>query len=92
MAGLSDASVEAVSGSVGSVLALVATYPLKTIYTLQALSSGTDKTAALSVFEILKKYKLGVYSGLEPNIVEAGVSSGVYFYLCVPGCPIAWTM
>mmetsp|Transcript_9609 Transcript_9609/g.23829 ORF Transcript_9609/g.23829 Transcript_9609/m.23829 type:complete len:430 (-) Transcript_9609:780-2069(-) len=79
--GLSDASVEAVSGSVGSVLALVATYPLKTIYTLQALSAGNDSTAALSVIDILKKYKLGVYSGLNPNIVESAVSSGVYFYL-----------
>lgn len=79
--GLSDASVEAVSGAAGSILALVATYPLKTIYTLQALSSSNDSAGALSVVEILKKYKLGVYSGLEPNIVEAGVSSGVYFYL-----------
>lgn len=79
--GISDATVEAVSGSIGSIVSLVATYPLKTIYTLQALSTSGDASAALSTLDVIKKYKLGLYAGLEPNIVESGLSSGVYFYL-----------
>ncbi|KAG1680396.1 hypothetical protein FOA52_015487 [Chlamydomonas sp. UWO 241] len=80
---VSAAVVEAVSGSVSSVISLLATYPLKTIYTLQALDSGQDSgKAAASVLEIISKYKLGgLYVGIEPNIFESGLSSGVYFYL-----------
>lgn len=81
---VSDAVVESVSGSVGSVLALLATYPLKTIYTVQALSTNQSGShaAALSTLDIIRKYKLsGLFVGIEPNIFESAVSSGVYFYL-----------
>mmetsp|Transcript_11272 Transcript_11272/g.24282 ORF Transcript_11272/g.24282 Transcript_11272/m.24282 type:complete len:394 (-) Transcript_11272:1167-2348(-) len=83
---VSEAVVEGVSGAVGSVLALLATYPLKTIYTLQALSvqpqGGKDAAAVLSTLDIIRKYRLsGLYIGIEPNVIESAVSSGVYFYL-----------
>ncbi|KAJ9516956.1 hypothetical protein QJQ45_027399 [Haematococcus lacustris] len=77
-----DAVVEAVSGAAGSVLALLATYPLKTIYTIQALSAGNSGAPTLSALDIVLKYRLrGLFVGVEPNIVESALSSGVYFYL-----------
>ncbi len=34
------------------------------------------------ILEIILRYKLGgLYTGIEPNIFESGVSSGVYFFL-----------
>ncbi|KAG2426984.1 hypothetical protein HXX76_012768 [Chlamydomonas incerta] len=100
--GPSKAVVEALSGSVGSVLALLATYPLKTIYTLQALSTGsgdgapsvpTDENKALAVLRFLQTYKLStLYAGMGPNIVESGLSSGVYFffYSALKERAVAW--
>ena len=47
---MSSAAVEAFSGGLGSLVALVSTYPLKTIYTLQAIEAkrrGTAKRAGL---------------------------------------------
>ncbi|PNW86626.1 hypothetical protein CHLRE_02g094250v5 [Chlamydomonas reinhardtii] len=102
LSGPSKAVVEAVSGSVGSVLALLATYPLKTIYTLQALSTGsgdaapsvpTDDNKALAVLRFLQTYKLStLYAGMGPNIVESGLSSGVYFffYSALKERAVAW--
>lgn len=82
---VSAAAAEGVSGAVGSVLALVSTYPLKTIYTYQALAEkSTDGTAAaaMSILDVIQKYKLsGLYVGMEPNMIESAASSGVYFYL-----------
>ncbi|KXZ43119.1 hypothetical protein GPECTOR_102g72 [Gonium pectorale] len=93
MSGPSTAVVEGVSGSLGSVIALLATYPLKTIYTLQALSTGGGSHAPaealdegawgrlLATLEFLQTYKLSnLYAGLGPNVVESGLSSGVYFF------------
>ena len=74
----------------GAVIALLATYPLKTISTLQAISStgssppaqGQAAATSLGVLGIIKKYRLsGLYSGIQPNIVETAVSSFVYFYV-----------
>ena len=42
------------AGSAGSVLALLATYPLKTIYTHQALSTGSA-AAAMSTLDIIRR-------------------------------------
>eukprot|EP00798_Chlamydomonas_sp_ICE-L_P003784 gene3784-13852_t len=79
---ISDASAEAVSGAMGSVVALLATYPLKTIYTSQALSAGQRGVAVASALDIIRRYKLsGLYVGIGPNVVESALSSGVYFYL-----------
>eukprot|EP00798_Chlamydomonas_sp_ICE-L_P021738 gene21738-28760_t len=79
---VSDASAEAVSGAMGSVIALLGTYPLKTIYTSQALSAGQRGVAAASALDIIRRYKLsGLYVGIGPNVVESALSSGVYFYL-----------
>eukprot|EP00201_Polytomella_parva_P006117 CAMPEP_0175079942 /NCGR_PEP_ID=MMETSP0052_2-20121109/25175_1 /TAXON_ID=51329 ORGANISM="Polytomella parva, Strain SAG 63-3" /NCGR_SAMPLE_ID=MMETSP0052_2 /ASSEMBLY_ACC=CAM_ASM_000194 /LENGTH=345 /DNA_ID=CAMNT_0016350473 /DNA_START=68 /DNA_END=1105 /DNA_ORIENTATION=- len=76
---VSAAAAEGVSGALGSVLALLATYPLKTIYTYQALA---DTGASLSILDVIRKYKLaGLYVGVEPNVIESASSSGVYFYL-----------
>ncbi|GAX81998.1 hypothetical protein CEUSTIGMA_g9426.t1 [Chlamydomonas eustigma] len=78
----SEAVVEAASGAIGSILALIATYPLKTIYTLQALNTSKDGKALLSMLDIISKYRLkGLYVGISPNILESGISSAVYFYL-----------
>ncbi|KAG2425612.1 hypothetical protein HYH02_014986 [Chlamydomonas schloesseri] len=101
-AGPSKAVVESLSGSVGSVLALLATYPLKTIYTLQALSTGnsdgapavpTDDNKALAVLRFLQTYKLStLYAGMGPNVVESALSSGVYFffYSALKERAVAW--
>uniref|UniRef100_A0A7S0YCV8 Uncharacterized protein n=1 Tax=Polytomella parva TaxID=51329 RepID=A0A7S0YCV8_9CHLO len=80
---VSAAAAEGVSGALGSVLAMLATYPLKTIYTYQALAGKSDQNAAaLTILDVIRKYKLsGLYIGIEPNLIESGVSSGVYFYL-----------
>ncbi|GIL56566.1 hypothetical protein Vafri_11907 [Volvox africanus] len=87
---VSDAVVEGCSGALGSVIALLATYPLKTIYTLQALSTGGSSVSGaeaetssrlLAVARFLKQYKLSMlYAGLGPNVVESALSSGVYFF------------
>ncbi|GLI67815.1 hypothetical protein VaNZ11_012068 [Volvox africanus] len=64
---VSNAVVEGCSGALGSVIALLATYPLKTIYTLQALSTGGSSVSEaeadvssrlLAVARFLKQYKV----------------------------------
>ncbi|GIL93404.1 hypothetical protein Vretimale_6054 [Volvox reticuliferus] len=87
---VSNAVVEGCSAALGSVIALLATYPLKTIYTLQALSTGGSSVSQaeaetgsrlLAVARFLEQYKLStLYAGLGPNIVESALSSGVYFF------------
>lgn len=72
------------------MVSTVATYPLKTIYTLKALdakSSGssapTDSSSlAIEALKLLQngKWKF-LYAGLKPAVVETAVSSAVYFYL-----------
>ncbi|GFR50071.1 hypothetical protein Agub_g12213 [Astrephomene gubernaculifera] len=100
--GVSNAVVEGCSGALGSVIAMLATYPLKTIYTLQALSTGESSAPEaadsgnklLSVLRFMQQYKLStLYAGLPPNIVEAALSSGVYFffYSKLREMAVAWT-
>lgn len=80
---VSQALADSLAGSVGAVGALLLTYPLKTVYTLQALSgTGTAGQQALSILDVIKRYKLrGLYTGIEPNILESAISNGVYFFL-----------
>lgn len=76
-----EAVVEAISGCIGSIIALLATYPLKSVYTLQATaSSGSGQH--LGIIGLLLKYKLkGLYTGIGPNIFDTATSSTVYFGL-----------
>ena len=77
----SEAAVEAISGCIGSILALLATYPLKSVYTLQATATNAN-SQNLGILGILLKYKLqGLYAGIGPNMFETAVSSSVYFGL-----------
>ncbi|KAF8056394.1 ufc1 [Scenedesmus sp. PABB004] len=89
----SSAAVEAVAGGLGSLAALVATYPLKTIYTLQAIRMQEAKGRRLSAAErgallrdpaaLLRALlpSLGaLYSGLQPAAVETTASNAIYFY------------
>ncbi len=78
------------------MIALVSTYPLKTIYTLQAIEAkrrgdtqraGILKLAAtepqLLLHHVLSKLKgdwKGLYTGLKPAAVETVASTAVYFY------------
>lgn len=78
---VSQALADSIAGAIGGVGALLLTYPLKTIYTLQALS-GTSEKQALSILDVIRRYKLrGLYTGIEPNVFDSAISNGVYFYL-----------
>lgn len=74
---VSDAAVEAAAGALGSVASLLITYPLKTIYTLQALNSSKAAPANAgsagpdnSILGIVMQYKLkGLYVGVGPNVL-----------------------
>jgi solute carrier family 25 (peroxisomal adenine nucleotide transporter), member 17 len=86
-----DAATEAVAAAAGSILSTVATYPLKTIYTLKALDAKSSGASSAPVdssglaIQALRLLKNGswrfLYAGLKPAVVETAVSSGVYFYL-----------
>ncbi len=56
--GVPDAVVEAASGVVGGIIALLATYPLKSIYSYQAQDSKT-----LSVLQVLQRAPMGGLGG-----------------------------
>ncbi|KAG2494995.1 hypothetical protein HYH03_006928 [Edaphochlamys debaryana] len=93
----SDAAVEAVGGAVGSVLSLLATYPLAVVSTWQALEHQKGSEGGTS--ELRLKYahlpspikELLVYSeergwpalfaGLRPCLAATAVSNLVYFYI-----------
>lgn len=90
---VSKATTEAVAGSAGSVLAMLATFPLKTISTQQALSTSSAAPSPtphhddagsgqlLAMLRFLHTYNLSnLYVGLGPNLVENALSNGVYFY------------
>eukprot|EP00878_Enallax_costatus_P019269 GHUV01020325.1.p1 GENE.GHUV01020325.1~~GHUV01020325.1.p1 ORF type:complete len:289 (+),score=89.62 GHUV01020325.1:238-1104(+) len=90
----SKAAVEAVAGGIGSLIALFATYPLKTIYTLQAIRAAENtKGRQLSAQErrelLSSPAKLlqallptlgTLYSGLQPAAIETTASNAIYFY------------
>lgn len=76
-----EAAVEAISGCIGSIIALLSTYPLKSVYTLQATASESSGKS-LGIIGVILRYKLrGLYRGIGPNIFETAVSSSVYFGL-----------
>lgn len=75
---MSSAVVEGVSGGIGSMIATLSTYPLKTIYTLQALGAKESGGQAMTVLDVLRRG--GLYAGVAPNLGEAGLSSAVYFF------------
>ena len=71
---------DSIAGGVGAVGALLVTYPLKTIYTLQALAGTPDGAKALGILDVMRKYRLGgLYVGIGPNIVESFASNWVFF-------------
>uniref|UniRef100_A0A383VEU4 Uncharacterized protein n=1 Tax=Tetradesmus obliquus TaxID=3088 RepID=A0A383VEU4_TETOB len=90
----SRAAVESVAGGIGSLIALVTTYPLKTIYTLQAIrmqedSKGRSLSAAekkelagnpLKLLQSLLPSIGALYSGLQPAAIETTASNAIYFY------------
>eukprot|EP00882_Tetradesmus_deserticola_P008568 GHRQ01009036.1.p1 GENE.GHRQ01009036.1~~GHRQ01009036.1.p1 ORF type:complete len:340 (+),score=110.08 GHRQ01009036.1:226-1245(+) len=90
----STAAVESVAGGIGSLIALVTTYPLKTIYTLQAIrlqqdSQGRSLSAAekkelagnpLKLLQSLLPSIGALYSGLQPAAIETTASNAIYFY------------
>eukprot|EP00882_Tetradesmus_deserticola_P004732 GHRQ01004986.1.p1 GENE.GHRQ01004986.1~~GHRQ01004986.1.p1 ORF type:complete len:115 (+),score=36.32 GHRQ01004986.1:226-570(+) len=87
----STAAVESVAGGIGSLIALVTTYPLKTIYTLQAIrlqqdSQGRSLSAAekkelagnpLKLLQSLLPSIGALYSGLQPAAIETTASNAV---------------
>ncbi|GBG31860.1 Mitochondrial substrate carrier family protein Q [Hondaea fermentalgiana] len=72
----------AVSGSVGSVLAMMLTYPLDRVRTMKQLSRGGKEGGVVEVLRsILEKEGWhGLYAGLQPMLVALGASNFVYFY------------
>eukprot|EP00884_Botryococcus_braunii_P011532 jgi/Botrbrau1/2037/Bobra.0047s0017.1 len=94
---VSDAAVEGVSGALGGIVALVATYPLLTVTTLQATRSSNvtgsvsdqftvpfkKKPGTLSdVAEVISKHGwTGLYRGLRVALIGTALSQGIYFYL-----------
>jgi len=96
MPAISEATVEAVGGAVGAVLAVGVTYPLQTVSTWQTLDHK-DEDRQLgplpvhlrllpSPFRELYRYLrshglLALYSGFRPCVAATVVSSSVYYYL-----------
>lgn len=94
--GASKAAVEGFAAGAGSLIALLTTYPLKTIYTLQAIraeekSRGRKLTrdellqlatspARLVISLIHDIDWTSLYAGLGPAAVETAASSAIYFY------------
>mmetsp|Transcript_6466 Transcript_6466/g.18649 ORF Transcript_6466/g.18649 Transcript_6466/m.18649 type:complete len:335 (+) Transcript_6466:204-1208(+) len=90
----SDAVVEGVSGAAGGIVALLSTYPLMTISTMQAtrgkasagsgnaVGSKARQGALADIAEAVKSVGVrGLFSGLQPALLGTAVSQGVYFYL-----------
>ena len=79
----------------GSLVALLTTYPLKTIYTLQAIRAVKQRRGFISREEVAAILRsparlvlallhdldwASLYAGLGPAAVETAISSAVYFY------------
>lgn len=92
----SNAAIEGASGAMGGIIALLATYPLMTVSTMQATRGRTrdieqqnltvpakKRSGFLAdVAELVSKHGwTGLYRGLEPALLGTAVSQGVYFYL-----------
>lgn len=101
----SAAAVEGVAGGLGGVLSLLATYPLKTVYTHQANESreeragpqsNTGKPSALrEVLEVLRMYRLeGLYRGIGPSLIETSASSLIFFwtYALLRDIAVSWRL
>jgi adenine nucleotide transporter 17 len=72
----------AVSGSVGSIIAMGLTYPLDRVRTLKQLGSGKDSRGVVDVLRGIVREEgwAGLYSGLQPMLIALGCSNFVYFY------------
>lgn len=91
---MSSPGVEALAGGIGSLIALLASYPLKTAYTLKAIrmqeSSKGRRLTPQERSELMRHPAkllrtllgpLGVlYSGLKPAAIETAASQAIYFY------------
>jgi len=93
----SEAAVEGISGAVGAMVACVATYPLLTVSTKQAVRrtavpaeagygapsrNRAGGGALAEMAEILRTEGWrGLYPGLQPALLGTAVSQGVYFSL-----------
>ncbi|GAX85544.1 hypothetical protein CEUSTIGMA_g12959.t1 [Chlamydomonas eustigma] len=93
---ISEASVEAIAGALGSVIAIAVTYPLTTVSTLQALDHNNEDGQLLGAESALpflpsplrelllygkKKGWSALFAGLRPTLAATAISQGVYFYL-----------
>ena len=72
----------AVAGAVGSIVAMIATYPLDRVRTINQLSRGEKLESVVQVLRNIVKHEgwKGMYNGLQPMLVALGASNFVYFY------------
>ncbi|KAK9814416.1 hypothetical protein WJX72_005617 [[Myrmecia] bisecta] len=92
---VSDAAVNGLSGALGGIAALVSTYPLQTVSTIQATHSKRQQTeqeqglckqtkqgAWQDFVQVIRTSGwAGLYRGLKPSLLGTAVSQGIYFYL-----------
>ncbi len=74
----------AISGSVGSIIAMTLTYPLDRVRTIKQLEKGKTGGSG-SIVQTLqliieRQGVAGLYDGLSPMLVALGTSNFVYFY------------
>ena len=82
MAAVPDAVIEGVSGAIGAVIALTATYPLLTVSTLRALELREDGTGQKRL-----QGKLRLLPGPVQDVVEVGVAPMAVNASCIePVC------
>jgi len=71
----------AVSGAVGSILAMGLTYPLDRVRTMKQLGKTGDETTLSLLKKIIETESWhSLYKGLGPMVVALGTSNFVYFY------------
>jgi len=82
---MSDNVLQGVSGAVGGMLAMTATYPLVYLSTRAQATIADPKTKVHTVTEaVLETIKregiVGLYSGLSSSLLGIAVTNGVYYY------------
>lgn len=94
---MSKAVIDGFAGGIGSLVALFATYPLKTVYTLQAIRAAKAADPSADAREAaraaLRRHPLRalaraaqreapvLYAGVRPAALETALSSALYFWL-----------
>ncbi|KAF6249924.1 mitochondrial carrier domain-containing protein [Scenedesmus sp. NREL 46B-D3] len=85
----SRAAVESVAGGIGSLIALVTTYPLKTSHPAAGGLQGPQPVSCREAGAGAQPVKLlqsllpsigALYSGLQPAAIETTASNAIYFY------------